>query len=188
MGSFTCITQHTGPTALRPVRRTKQLWLSVLLTDTDAATGQAGIRTHILTTPALDCSTTILLKMSCRIYINLPSGNFLQNRHKIMYTKKCNSFWTFSQQTWAPVLIKYSQVSFMIFFLKIEGWKEGMLTIPFKFFLSLLLFVISRWFRLQFDCSPRGQVSQGIWWPVPYADVHNWHGGKSRCFGCKKGT
>ena len=36
-----------GPTALRPIRRTKQLWLSVL--DTSAATGQAGIRTHILT-------------------------------------------------------------------------------------------------------------------------------------------
>ena len=50
LGSFTCITQHTGPTALHPTRRTKQLWLSVLLKDTSAATGQAGIRTHILTT------------------------------------------------------------------------------------------------------------------------------------------
>ena len=38
LGSFTCITQHTGPTALRPIRRTKQLWLSVLLKDTSAAT------------------------------------------------------------------------------------------------------------------------------------------------------
>ena len=28
LGSFTCIAQHTGPTALRPVRRTKQLWPS----------------------------------------------------------------------------------------------------------------------------------------------------------------
>ena len=45
LGSFTCITQHTGPTALRPIRRTKQLWLSVLLKDTSAATGN---RTHIL--------------------------------------------------------------------------------------------------------------------------------------------
>ena len=44
-GSFTCITQHMGPTALRPIRRTKQLWLSVLLKDTSAATGN---RTHIL--------------------------------------------------------------------------------------------------------------------------------------------
>ena len=26
LGSFTCITQHTRPTALRPIRRTKQLW------------------------------------------------------------------------------------------------------------------------------------------------------------------
>ena len=34
LGSFTCITQHTGPTSLRPIRRTKQLWLSVLLKDT----------------------------------------------------------------------------------------------------------------------------------------------------------
>ena len=38
LGSFTCITQHTGLTALRPIRRTKQLWLSVLLKDTSAAT------------------------------------------------------------------------------------------------------------------------------------------------------
>ena len=65
LGSFTCITQHTGPTALRPIRRTKQLWLSVLLKDTSAATGQAGIRTHILATPelesnALDGSATTL--------------------------------------------------------------------------------------------------------------------------------
>ena len=26
LGYFACITQHTGPTALRPIRRTKQLW------------------------------------------------------------------------------------------------------------------------------------------------------------------
>ena len=54
LGSFTCITQHTGPTALRPIRRMKQLWLSVLLKDTSAATGN---RTHILvflTTPELE--------------------------------------------------------------------------------------------------------------------------------------
>ena len=50
------ITQHTGPTSLRPTQRTKQLWLSVLLKDTSAATGQAGIRTHILTTPELESS------------------------------------------------------------------------------------------------------------------------------------
>ena len=60
-----CITQQTVPTALRPIRRTEQVWLSVLLKDTSAATGQAGIRTHILTTPelesnALDCSATTL--------------------------------------------------------------------------------------------------------------------------------
>ena len=65
LGSFTCITQHTGPTALRPIRRAKQLWLSVLLKDTSAATGLAGIRTHILATPelesnALDRSATTL--------------------------------------------------------------------------------------------------------------------------------
>ena len=53
MGYFTCITQYMGPgpTALRTIRRTKQLWLSVLPKDTSAVTGQAGIRTHILTTP-----------------------------------------------------------------------------------------------------------------------------------------
>ena len=65
LGSFMCITQHTGPTALRPIRRTKQLWLSVLLRDTSATIGQAGIQTHILTTPelesnALDRSATTL--------------------------------------------------------------------------------------------------------------------------------
>ena len=42
----------------------KQLWLSVLLKDTSAATSQAGIRTNILTTPelesnALDRSATL---------------------------------------------------------------------------------------------------------------------------------
>ena len=51
LGTFTCVTQHTGPTAHQ---RTKQLWLSVLLKDTSAATGQAGIRTHILTAPELE--------------------------------------------------------------------------------------------------------------------------------------
>ena len=36
-------------------RFTKQLWfISVLLKDTSAPTGQAGIRTHILTTPELE--------------------------------------------------------------------------------------------------------------------------------------
>ena len=43
----------------------KQLWLSVLLKETSTATGQAGIRTHILTTPELesnaqDCLATTL--------------------------------------------------------------------------------------------------------------------------------
>ena len=30
LGSFTCITQHTGPTALRPIRRMKQLVVKCL--------------------------------------------------------------------------------------------------------------------------------------------------------------
>ena len=67
LGSFTCITQHTGPTALHLIRRMKQLWLSVLLKDISAAIGQAGIQTHILATPelesnALDRSATTLHK------------------------------------------------------------------------------------------------------------------------------
>ena len=54
---------HTGPTASRPIRRTKQLWSSVLLKNTSDMIDQAGIRTHILTTlelesNALDCSAT----------------------------------------------------------------------------------------------------------------------------------
>ena len=64
-GQAPTLSQHTGPTASRPIRRTKQLWLSVLLKNTSAATGQAGIRTHILGTPelesnALDRSATML--------------------------------------------------------------------------------------------------------------------------------
>ena len=64
--------QHTGPTALRPIRRTKQLWLSVLLKDTSAVTGQAGIRTHILTTPelesnALDRAATTSVNNLCEV-------------------------------------------------------------------------------------------------------------------------
>ena len=50
------------------ILRTKQLWLSVLLKDTSASTGQAGIQTHILTMPelesnALDRSATTLRVM-----------------------------------------------------------------------------------------------------------------------------
>ena len=54
-------------------RRTKQLWLSVLLKDTSAATGQAGIRTHILATPelesnALDRSATTYFKIKFNVF------------------------------------------------------------------------------------------------------------------------
>ena len=83
LGYFTCIRQHMGPTALRPIRRTKQLWLSVLLIDTSAATGQAGIRTHILTTQelesnALDRSATTL-HVHC--YAQLRDQSILFNIH-----------------------------------------------------------------------------------------------------------
>ena len=40
----------------------KQLWLSVLLKDTSAATVQAGIRTHILTTPELESNVTEIIQ------------------------------------------------------------------------------------------------------------------------------
>ena len=92
LGSFTCITQHTGPTALRPIRRTKQLWLSVLLKDTSSATGQAGIRTHILTTPELesnapDRSTTtfvrkVVMEQSYRIKLFFLSALSLKYSYK----------------------------------------------------------------------------------------------------------
>ena len=67
---FFYVLMHTGPTALRPIRRTKQLWLSVLLKDTSAATSQAGIRTQILATPelesnALERSATTLQHHAC---------------------------------------------------------------------------------------------------------------------------
>ena len=71
-----------GPTALRLIRRTKQLWLSVLLKDTSAVTGQAGIRTHILTTPklesnALDRSAMTLHKGGYKSLLLLLSSNDL---------------------------------------------------------------------------------------------------------------
>ena len=44
LGVFTSVTQHTGPMALRPIRRTKQ-WLSVLLKGTSVMTET---RTHTL--------------------------------------------------------------------------------------------------------------------------------------------
>ena len=42
----------------------KQLWLSVLLKDTSAATNQAGIQTHILTTPELESNALDRLAMT----------------------------------------------------------------------------------------------------------------------------
>ena len=40
LGTLTCITQHTVAAALRPIRKTKQLCLSVLLKDTSSVTGR----------------------------------------------------------------------------------------------------------------------------------------------------
>ena len=57
LGYFTCITQHTGPTALRPIRRTKQL--SVLLKDSSTTTG---IRTHIN-------NNNNIMHLYCAIYL-----------------------------------------------------------------------------------------------------------------------
>ena len=57
LGSFTCVThaQHKGPTALRPIRKTKQLWLSVLLKDTSACDRPGrDSNPHSLTTPELE--------------------------------------------------------------------------------------------------------------------------------------
>ena len=56
---------------------TKQLWLSVLLKDTSAATGQAGIRTHILITPelkstALDRSAMTLPEKKVKMSLEIP--------------------------------------------------------------------------------------------------------------------
>ena len=70
LGSFTCTA-----VALRPIRRTKQLWLSVLLKDTSAATGQAGIRTHILATPELE-SNALDRSATCSV-----TNNFIPAIH-----------------------------------------------------------------------------------------------------------
>ena len=59
LGSFTCITQHTGPTALRPIQRAKQLWLSVLLKDTSAATGQDSNPHSDNTRTLVQCTRTL---------------------------------------------------------------------------------------------------------------------------------
>ena len=40
LGYFTSVTQHMGPTVLRPIRRTKH-WLSVLLNDTSITAGDS---------------------------------------------------------------------------------------------------------------------------------------------------
>ena len=101
LGSFTCITQHTGPTALCPIRRTKQLWLSVLLKDTSAVTGQAVIQTHILTTPELESNA--LDRSATKVHVITTQLNFTWCHHKVylliyMYTRQivlrviCNIF------------------------------------------------------------------------------------------------
>ena len=60
LGSFTCITQHKGPTALRPIRRTKAIMVKWSCSRyTSAATGQVrDVDTHILTTPELEVQCT----------------------------------------------------------------------------------------------------------------------------------
>ena len=45
----------------------KQLWVSVLLKDTSTATGQAGIQTHILTTPEIESNALDRLATSVHI-------------------------------------------------------------------------------------------------------------------------
>ena len=109
LGSFTCITQHTGPTALRPIQRTKQLWLSVLLKDTSAATGQAGIRAHILATPELESnaldrsattaesSTYFIVSLTIQIVICL-HANVDCDPMQIFYT-----FYVFSKMTTSQI-------------------------------------------------------------------------------------
>ena len=82
------ITQHTGPTALCPIRRTKQLWLSVLLKDTSVTTSQARIWTHILTTSelesnALDRSATTLHSIHVLKEQNRQEQNRLSTGHGI---------------------------------------------------------------------------------------------------------
>ena len=58
LGSFKYVTQHTGQTALRPIRRTKCHGFSVLLMDTGVTTG---IRTHTL----LIRNTRVWIRCSC---------------------------------------------------------------------------------------------------------------------------
>ena len=57
---------------LHPIRRTKQLRLSVLLKDTSAATGHAGIRIHILTTSELESNA--LDRSAMTLYFSKAGG------------------------------------------------------------------------------------------------------------------
>ena len=66
-----CITQHSGPRAFHPIRKMKQLWLSVLLKD------MAGIRTHILTTPELESNALDRLAMTLHLSSCLQPAVFI---------------------------------------------------------------------------------------------------------------
>ncbi len=80
LGSFTCVTQHTGPTALRPIQRTKQSWLSVLLKDTSVATGT---QTHTLTIR----NTRAWVRCSYPLSLDTPSEGQLGSRGEIFLHK-----------------------------------------------------------------------------------------------------
>ena len=82
LGYFTCGTQHTGPTALRPIWRTKHVLVvtSVLLKDTGVTCVTNGTRTHTLLTK----NTRVWIRCSYPIRHDTP-----KKMMKTLATEEC---------------------------------------------------------------------------------------------------
>ena len=96
---------------LRPIRRTKQLWLSVLLKYKTAAASQARIRTHILTTPELESDalhSCHLLQIFSNYY------KFFQVLQKYKLLWKNFEFQVFCPTKKKKPLIKYHFMSILV--------------------------------------------------------------------------
>ena len=57
LGCFTCITQHTGPTALRPIRRDEAIMVKCLAQGHKCRCRESNPHSGFLTTPELESGT-----------------------------------------------------------------------------------------------------------------------------------
>ena len=92
LGSFTCVTQHIGPTAWRPTWMTKQ-WLSVLLKDTRS---WLGIRNHTLLIRNTRVWNSVLLTARPRHF------------HKTMCTSLLREFLLWREPVWINAASRYT--------------------------------------------------------------------------------